>query len=303
MLTWSLTPRVGLPTLRGWRTLGPLIRYGLSFQASWFTFVAREQGINVVVGLLGGIASLGVWTFANRIFALPSIAFNSLYTVGFPAMSNLLAHGEDAAPVIRRTVRRAAIVATLIFPAFAAAAPSLVPVVFGSQWGSAADIFPFICLSTILLGSIAVASTSYLAAVGRPGVVALASGALGIVWIAVTALLLPIVGIVAIGIGNLIGALVEAFILDRATRRAAGVAPHRALLRPLIVAVVAGSAGYGVGVSAPTSIWSAILAAALTVGLAVGGLMLLCRNDFTDTLKLALSAIPSPQRVLRLLKR
>ena len=84
-----------------------------------------------------------------------------------------------------RTVRRAAIVATLVFPVFAATAPPLVPLVFGDRWSSSAEIIPFICLGTIVLGSIAVASTSYLSAVGRPGIVAWASGSLGVVWIAV----------------------------------------------------------------------------------------------------------------------
>ncbi len=90
-------------------------------------------------------------------------------------MSNLLARGEDLAPVILRTVRRSAIAATFVFPTFAAASPQLIPAVFGDPWRDAADIMPFICLSTFILGSIAVASTSYLFAAGRPGIIAWAS--------------------------------------------------------------------------------------------------------------------------------
>ena len=192
---------------------------------------------------MAGVSSLGIWTFTNRIFQLPSIAFSSLYVVGFPAMSNLLARGEDPAPIILRTVRRAAIAATFVFPAFAAASPQLIPVIFGEQWSEAADIMPFICLSTLILGSIAVASTSYLSAAGRPGLVAWASAALGIVWVGVTALLLPVIGVAAIGVGNLAGAVIEASILGLATRRAVGVDPYRPLLRPLAVALVAGTTG------------------------------------------------------------
>ncbi len=202
-----------------------------------------SNALNIVIAVVAGVASLGIWTFTNRIFQLPSIAFSSLFTVGFPAMSNLLARGEDLAPVILRTVRRAAIVAIFIFPAFAAASPQLIPVVFGEQWRDAADIMPFICLSTLILGSIAVASTSYLSAVGRPGIVAWASASLGVVWIGITAPLLPVIGVTAIGVGNLAGALVEALILSLATRRATKVAPYRPLLRPLAVALVAGSGG------------------------------------------------------------
>ena len=46
-------------------------------------------------------------------------------------MSNLLAKGEDVGPIILRTVRRAAIIATLLFPMFAAASPKPAPALFG----------------------------------------------------------------------------------------------------------------------------------------------------------------------------
>ena len=303
LLTGALSIGFSWPSLRGWRTFGPLIRFGLSFQASWFTFVGREQGLNIVIGVVAGVGPLGIWTFANRIFQLPSLAFNSLYLVGFPAMSNLLARGEDAAPIIMRTTRRAAIAATFVFPAFAAASPELIPAVFGESWRDAADILPFICLSTLILGSIAVASTSYLSAAGRPGVVAWASAWLGVVWIGVTAPLLPVIGVAAIGVGNLAGALVEASILDRATRRTAGVAPHRPLLRPLAVALVAGSAGWLLCTSGPSGLWIALAAAVLTLALSWIGLWILCREALKDVVGLALgtvsSAVPSLRRTGR----
>ena len=206
MLTAAVSIGFVRPSLRGWRTFGGLIRFGLSFQATSYTFQAREQGLNVAVGAVAGVAPLGIWTFANRVFQLPALAFGSLYVIGFPAMSNLLARGEDPAPVILRTVRRAAIAATFVFPAFAAASPELIPSVFGDQWREAALILPFLCFSTLFLGSIAVAATSYLSAAGRPGVVAWASASLGVVWIAGTVALLPALGIVAIGVANLAGA-------------------------------------------------------------------------------------------------
>jgi O-antigen/teichoic acid export membrane protein len=131
-----------------------------------------------------------------------------------------------------------------VFPTFAAACPQLIPSVFGNRWQDAADILPFICLSTLILGSIAVAATSYLTAVGRPGIVAIGSAALGVVWIGVTAPLLPVIGVTAVGVGNLAGALVETLILDLATRRSAGVVAHRPLLRPLFVASIAGVTGW-----------------------------------------------------------
>jgi O-antigen/teichoic acid export membrane protein len=299
LLTASLGIGLNSPSLRGWRTLGDTVRFGLTFQASWFTFLAREQGINVTIGIVSGVASLGIWTFTNRIFQLPSLAFTSLYVVGFPAMSNLLARGESPAPVILRTVRRAAIVGTFVFPTFAAASPQLIPTLFGDQWRDAAQIMPFICLSTLVLGSIAVASTSYLAAAGRPGVVAWASAALGVVWIAGTAVLLPVIGVAAIGIANLAGALVEAFILDRATRRTAGVAPHRPLLRPVAVAIVAGTVGWLLCTSGPSGLWIALAAAVLALAISSIGLWIVCRESLKDAIGVALGAVSSVVPSLR----
>ena len=231
------------PSLRGWRGYGGLLRFGVKFQAGWYTFVAREQGLNIAVGVLAGVGPLGIWTFTNRIFQLPSLAFSSLYVVGFPAMSNVIARGEPVGPIILRTVRRAAIAGTFIFATFAAASPELIPVVFGDQWRDAGVIIPFVCLSTLLLGSIAVAATSYLSAAGHPGIVAIASACLGIIWIAVTAALLPVIGVIAIGIGNLAGALVEATVLSVATKRKSGVAPYRPLIAPLAIAILSEVSG------------------------------------------------------------
>ena len=278
-LTAVLGLRLAAPTLRRWREQGALIRFGLKFQANWFTWIAREQGLNVVVAVFGGVASLGIWTFTNRIFQLPAIAFSSLYVVGFPAMSNLLARGENPGPMIVRTVRRAAIAGTFVFPTFAAACPQLIQPVFGEQWGDVAELMPFICLSTLILGSIAVASHSYLSASGRPGIVAWASASLGVTWIALTALLLPVIGITAIGVGNLAGALVEAFFLDRAIRRTAGVIPSIPLLRPLGVAIFAGTAGWLLCTTGPSGLWIAVAAAMLTLALSYVGLWLVCRQD------------------------
>jgi PST family polysaccharide transporter len=291
ILTAMLTVGFNRPSLRGWRSYGGTVRFGLTFQASWFTWVAREQSMNIVIGVVAGVASLGIWTFTNRIFQLPSIAFSSLFVVGFPAMANLLARGEDAAPIILRTVRRSAIVASFVFATFAAASPELVPSVFGERWRETADILPFLCLSTLILGAISVAATSYLSAAGKPGVVAWASGALGVVWVGVTAPLLPVIGVAAIGVGNLAGALVESAILDRATKRTAGVAPYRPLVRPLAAAIAAGSAGWLVCTNSPGGFWYAIGAAALTAGLTFAGLWLVCREDLLDTVRLGTGTI------------
>jgi O-antigen/teichoic acid export membrane protein len=214
-------------------------------------------------------------------------------------MSRILAGGEDPGPIVLRVVRRAAIVATLVFPAFIAASPALVPALFGTQWSDAADVLPFVGVSTVILGSISVGALSYLNAAGRPGIVAMATATFGVIWVGLTAALLPSLGIVAIGVGNLCGALVEAVIIDRATRRTAGVAPYRPLLRPLAVALVAGTAAWLACVSGPAGLAMALGAGTLAFVLSAAGLVLVCRSDLRDTLQLATGMLPSPSFLRR----
>jgi hypothetical protein len=128
---------------------------------------------------------------------------------------------------------------------------------------------------------------SYLSAAGRPGIVAWASLIFGVVWLAVTTPLLPFIGVIAIGIGNICGALVEVSVLDRATRFSAGVTPSRPLLKPLAVALVAGTVGWLVCVTGPPGFAIAIAAGALTIVLSFVGLWLTCRADLMDTVRLA----------------
>lgn len=289
-----------MPSLRGWRKYGDLVRFGLRFQATPMAFVAREQTLNAVVAVVAGVSTLGLWNLANRLMQVPVLAFGSLWAVGYPAMSNLISKGENVGPVILRTVRRAALVATLVFPVFAAASPELIPSLFGEQWREAAVVIPWVALATLVLGSISGATSGYLAAFGRPDLVAWATAAFGVVWIAVTAPLLSVMGVAAIGVGNLSGALVEVFLLDRATRRTAGVAPYRPLLAPVGVALVSGGLGWFVCTSGPAGIWTAVVAGALTLGLTLAGLWLACSRDLKDVLGLAVrtvrNAIPALHR-------
>jgi O-antigen/teichoic acid export membrane protein len=299
IFTAWLTIGFARPSLAGWRSFGGLIKFGLSFQANWFAVVLREQCINIVIAALAGVGTLGIWTFTDRIFQFPQLAFTSLYAVGFPAMSNLLISGEDVRPVIMRTVRRASIVGAFVFATFGAVSPELIPAVFGDQWRSAAQIVPFICLATLVLGAISVAADSYLAAHGKPGVVAWSSAALGVGWLAVTAPLLPLIGAAAVGVGNLAGALLEAAILNWATYKSAGVSPYRPLVRPTLVALVAGAAGWILCTSGMHGLWVALAAGALTVVLCLVGLLLLCREDLLDTISLAREAVSSVTMQLR----
>lgn len=279
------------PTNRGWRRQGALVGFGVRFQASWMLQLLQVQGVNAVTAVVAGLHTVGLWTLASRIMRFPTLAFHSLYVVGFPAMANLLARGEDPGPVILRVVRRASVGASLVFPAFAAASPELIPALFGEPWRDAAAVVPLLALSTLILSSILVGASTYLNAAGRPGIVAVGTGALGAVWIVVTAVLLPVLGIIAIGIGNLCGAVLEALIIDRATRRAVGIAPHRPLLRPLAVALTAGTTGWWLCYTDASTLVGAVSCGLLAMGLSIVGLGIACPGDLAEAVSLAKQAL------------
>jgi hypothetical protein len=247
--------------------------------------------VNAVTAVVGGLGVLGLWTLASRLIQVPILAFTSLYTVGFPAMSNLLAGGEDPGPVILRTTRRAAMTGALVFPPFAAGSLGLVPAVFGARWQDAAYVLPWIALSTLILSSISVGVTSFLAASGRPGRVAYAAALFGVTWIAVTAALLPVIGVSAIGVGNLAGGLAETFLLDRLSRRVVGVAPYAPLLRPVGVAVVAGAAGLAVYLPWGSDVLVGIAASGLAAVVSLVALRIVCADDLKDLVRLAVTTV------------
>jgi hypothetical protein len=119
------------------------------------------------------------------------------------------------------------------------------------------------------------------------------------VWLGSTAVLLPSMGVVAIGIGNLAGALVEASLLNRATRRMSGVAPYRAMAGPLAVAVVSGGLGLLLCTEGPSNLLTVAEAAVTTLTLAALGLWVVCRRDLADTFQLASGSLRSAVPGLR----
>jgi hypothetical protein len=157
------------------------------------------------------------------------------------------------------------------------AAPALVPAVVGSRWRDATLVMPAAGLAVMIYGPVGVAASGYLWASGDARTPLRAHGLESIVWCAAGLALLPIVGISALGIGWLAGAVVFALVLDRSTRRLLGARLLATLAAPLAVAVAAGAAGWVAARSgSPTLSW-AIAVAALSETVFLGGLLIVRR--------------------------
>ena len=87
-----------------WSALRPVLGSGLQFQAAAVAGIAREQLVNVGVGIVGGLATLGVWNLAWRVIQVPMLLLLTVGRVAFPALARLLDAQEDPRRALERTV-------------------------------------------------------------------------------------------------------------------------------------------------------------------------------------------------------
>jgi O-antigen/teichoic acid export membrane protein len=103
---------------------------------------------NVLVGRFQGAEALAFYGLAYRLLMLPvQLAYTAIATVLFPTFSRL---AHDVAAMAAEMARATRALAALSLPAMAlvaAAAPQLVLVIFGSQWGPAIPIVQVLAIA------------------------------------------------------------------------------------------------------------------------------------------------------------
>jgi O-antigen/teichoic acid export membrane protein len=280
----ALTPdgRIFRPTLEAAREFREVLAFGIRFQANWIVIVLREQVLNVVTAVVGGVTMLGLWSLGSRLMQLPAVLNDSIGRVTFPTMAHLLGQGRAVGGTIERTARLTATAGAIFFSGFAASTPGLVPALFGVKWDDIVPVFPGTCLGLLIVATVASSAVGYLLAANRPQVVLMASIAYAAGVVATSAALLPIVGVTAIGIGWVVGAIAEAAVLAPAVRRAAGADIVTPLLRPLVAASFAGIVGWSIASSASNDLIGGILGGAVASALATGVLAVLSRDYVAD---------------------
>lgn len=280
----SLSPVGWLwPSVRNIRTLMPTVRFGIRFQLAWITHTLREQVINAGTAAISGVTVLGEWSLASRLMQLPTLIFDSVWRVSYPAMAHLLAEREDPKPILEKAARIAAVAAVLVLAPFAAAMPELVPRLFGEHWSDAGAVVPLASLGLLLVGPISVSATGYLNAANRPGEVLRATLLATAVMIPVSFALLPSIGILALGIGWIVEGSISAMALARYVRRSCGARLISRVAAPTVIGAVAGAAGWLAGSAGPASIAWSIAAAGVALGVGLGGLALTCPRDVVST--------------------
>jgi O-antigen/teichoic acid export membrane protein len=266
--------------------LRPLVRFGAKFQAVGAVPVLNEQVFNAGVAAVAGIGTLGMWGLANRITQLPQLVFVSLRRVSYPAMSRLVGAGEDLRLTVERTARLTAVTSGLVLVPLVGSSSALVPLVFGARWSDAADILPGVCLGLIVGGPVSVAVAAYLLAADHAGLVLRAVILRVTTSLVLSLCLLPVIGVVALGIGYGTASIVEAALFAGAVRKAIGVRLGVALFRPCASAIVASVAGMAVTAVAGGGVASCAVGGLLSLGLFAAAVWILSRDVLVDAIRL-----------------
>lgn len=237
-------PTGALRPLFSWQKIRPLLAFGVRFQAVAMTNLVRDQGLNIGTAAVAGLGVLGVWALARRILEVPFLLFDSMLRVSFPAMSRLLASGEQARPLIERGVSVGAVATGLIVTPLVASTPALVPAVFGDRWDEVVGVIPAAGLALMIGGPVSVATAGYLFAAGNASLVLKSTIAHTVAWLVLGLSLLPVLGAPALGIGWVASSLVDATVLGRGASRRTGARLVPSLAWPFVGALAGAGSGW-----------------------------------------------------------
>lgn len=287
----SVIGGVGLVGPRwSWSDVRPLLGFGAKVQAVVVVAIVREQGLNVMVAAIAGVAALGVWNLAWRVLQLPFTLFAAVGRIAYPGMSRLLAAGEDPRPVLERGLATAAVATALVLVAVVGFAPAL-PSVVGSAWADVPETLLWSSLAMLVGGPAYVVIVGYLYAADDVGTVLNAVLVQTACWFAVSLPLLPSLGPPALGLGWVAGAALNTAMLLRQARRLTAAAVVASLATPTLLAMLAGAAGWLIASEGAETVPRGLLGAAVGELVLVGGLALVRRTLLRDTYELLVRSV------------
>jgi O-antigen/teichoic acid export membrane protein len=274
-----------------WRRIRHLVGFGVRFQAVTALWLVRDQGLNSAVAAVADVSTLGLVTIARRLLEVPNLFLQSMRRVSFPTMSQLVASKEDPAPLLERAIGLTAVGSGTVLTGLAAAAPGLVPGLFGEQWRAAAAVLPAACLGLGIAGAVSIACQAYLYAVGDASAVLRSGGWQAIALFGTTLPLLPPLGVRAVGVGWLVSYLVEAVTLGKPAASRTGARIGRALLPPATIGVLAGTCGWLITQSLGADLWSGLVGGSSAAVLFVLLLLTFRRTLLLESFRFGLSAV------------
>jgi O-antigen/teichoic acid export membrane protein len=259
----TIVSPVGLPAPKlSWRKVRAPLLFGIRFQGVGVVRLVGDQGVNIGTVAIGSISMLGLWSLAGKLLSVTSLAFDSLWRVGYPAMARFLGTGEDPRPILERGTALVATATGAVLAPLVAATPALIPAVFGARWHQAELIVPWASLGLMVSGPISVTAAGYLAAVGDVKAVLRAAVLNELLLAAVALPLLPLAGVTALGLAGMAAGLGESFVFARAVAGHSGASLGRPLVVPLLVATAVAGMGWAFASSLSATLGVACLAGA-----------------------------------------
>jgi O-antigen/teichoic acid export membrane protein len=118
-----------------WLALSPLLRYSSSSIGVRLLNELDNQLPKVFIGHLLGVAALGYYGLARRVFdLLKDMLIVPLNMVALPSIANARARGEDVPRLFGGALRVSTFIANPAFLGLIAITPLLIPAVFGEGW-------------------------------------------------------------------------------------------------------------------------------------------------------------------------
>jgi O-antigen/teichoic acid export membrane protein len=270
IIVCALVPagRVG-PSLRFGPALA-ILPFGVRVQAAALIDTGRDQLLNVGIAAVGGLAAVGLWSAAYRLFQIPLLLLQALWQVSFAASARLL--NEELAgvgPAAAKAVGMVAIPLGAVLTVLVAAGPEPIALLLGREWEEAYALVPLGALGILVNGPISVASAGVLFAVGQPGQVLRAIASSAVVFVVGAVALYGPLGLFGVSVAWLLASLVEAGLLARDTRRAVTIDLLPSLRPALTGAVTVWPLAVVPHLGTPAPLWAGLLAAGVTPALYV----------------------------------
>jgi O-antigen/teichoic acid export membrane protein len=264
------------------RRIRAMLGIGVRVQVVDFVAALRDQILVLGTAAIGSVSIVAYWGLVLRALQAPQTLLLTLLRVSFPAMSRTRSAGGDPATMLPRLLAAATILTgTLLAPL--AAAPALVPLLFGDKWSPAADALVVACLAVIVHTPVVIACQSYLWTAGDAKTPLRAQIADAVVVVAVGLPLVPIIGVLGLAIGGVACAVVHTAILARAVDRQTHVQVVRQIGTPVLAWMVAAGAAWGCAQGPGPLVLRAALSSCVAVGLYFG-LLFLTRRELMLTL-------------------
>jgi O-antigen/teichoic acid export membrane protein len=141
------------PALRpapSWVAFRHLIDFGAGFTAARVANFLANQGDNIVVGRILGPASLGIYTRAYQLMAVPTTLFGDvLDRVLFPTMARVQRDPQRLAAAYLQAVASIALVMLPLGVVLTVLAPEFITVLLGPRWGAVVPPFQVFAIALL----------------------------------------------------------------------------------------------------------------------------------------------------------